>query len=286
MITEAQRCGLKFKSDYANLPANADVMRADPDTFKNAISKRDKDGRLYDPRKGLGGYYRYGPRKLVPHFYRESHKLEEDEVAVERAKIHESVFRRIDNHAQAYAPVGLPPYYDVVKEDGEIVSPDDFRIEPDREPFETQKGGGATRAGAGARLERGLDAPHHLFRHRRRDAVAGDVPAPQQRADGPTNLPVRSAWVSDLVRFVGAFLPNFASTWIDGYARAPVWFMVMVGARRSSALCCRRAIASRTVESDGLDLAKNAACARRACRTTSVYRLAQQPVLHRASTRV
>ena len=124
MITEAKRCGLKFKSDYADQPDNPDVMRADPDTFKNAISKRDKDGRLYDPRKGLGGYYRYGPRKLVPHFYPESKKEEDDEIEVQRAKIHESVFRRIDNHAQAYAPVGLPPYYDVVKEDGEIVSPD------------------------------------------------------------------------------------------------------------------------------------------------------------------
>ena len=26
--------------------------------------ERDKDGRLYDSRKGLGSYYRYGPRKI------------------------------------------------------------------------------------------------------------------------------------------------------------------------------------------------------------------------------
>ena len=31
-------------------------------------------------------------------------------------------------------------------------------------------------------------------------------------------------WISDLVRFVGSFLPDFASTWVDGYARAPFWF--------------------------------------------------------------
>jgi hypothetical protein len=30
--------------------------------------------------------------------------------------------------------------------------------------------------------------------------------------------------VSDFVRFGGSFLPDFASTWIDGYARAPLWF--------------------------------------------------------------
>ena len=35
-------------------------------------------------------------------------------------------------------------------------------------------------------------------------------------------------WVSDLVRFIGGFLPGFAPTWINGYARAPFWFMVMV----------------------------------------------------------
>ena len=55
-------------------------MIADPDTFKNAVSKRDKDGKLYDPRKGLGGYYRYGPRKLVPFLYPETTKQEDDEV--------------------------------------------------------------------------------------------------------------------------------------------------------------------------------------------------------------
>ena len=226
MINEAKRCGLKFKSDYADQPTNPDVMRADPDTFKNAISKRDKDGRLYDPRKGFGGYYRYGPRKLVPHFYRETHKLEEDEVEVERAKIHESVFRRIDNHAQAYAPVGLPPYYEVVKEDGEIVSPDDFRIAPGREPFETRK----------AAAQRAL-AQEHVWNWvwARRIAYFATVGATlwlvlfpllssAQRADEYYS---RLRWISDLVRFIGGFLPKFALTWVDGYARAPFWFAVM-----------------------------------------------------------
>src|SRR6202007_2002425 len=36
MITEAQRCGLRFKSDHANEPPTANVLRADPDTFKRA----------------------------------------------------------------------------------------------------------------------------------------------------------------------------------------------------------------------------------------------------------
>jgi hypothetical protein len=39
--------------------------------------------------------------------------------------------------------------------------------------------------------------------------------------------PIR--WVSDIIRFVGAFLPGFASTWIDGYARAPFSFLLLAG---------------------------------------------------------
>jgi uncharacterized protein (DUF2235 family) len=219
MITEAQRCGLKFKSDYAGHPPDPDLMIADPDTFKNAISRRDKDGRLYDPRKGLGGYYRYGPRKLVPHFYRETKKLEDDEVDVGRAKIHESVFKRIANHAHAYAPVGLPPYYDVVKDDGEIAS-------PDRYGFENRQRGVA-RAEAQEYVWNEIWKRRILY-----FATVGTtfwllifpLVSSAQRADEYYS---RLRWVSDLVRFVGGFLPKFASTWIDGYARAPFWFVVI-----------------------------------------------------------
>ena len=228
IITEAKRCGLRFKSDYAGEPPGPDQTVADPDTFKNAISRRDKDGRLYDPRKGLGGYYRYGPRKLVPFFYPEFRKDEDDEVAVDRAKIHESAFQRIANHAHAYAPVGLPPYYDVVKDDGEIVSPDDFSIAPDQKPFETRA----------AAAQRAL-AQEHVWNEvwKRRIVYFATVGATlwlavfplvssAQKVDELTS-PFR--WVSDLVRFAGSFLPDFASTWIDGYARAPLWFLVIAG---------------------------------------------------------
>jgi uncharacterized protein (DUF2235 family) len=223
MITEAKRCGLKFKSDYADLPPSPDRMIADPDTFKNAISKRDKDGKIYDPRKGLGGYYRYGPRKLVPFLYPEVRKEEDDEVGVGIAKIHESVFRRIDNHAHAYAPLGLPPYYRVVKEDGEIVSPDKFSISPGTTPFETST----------AAAQRAL-AQEHIWNEvwKRRIVYFATVGATfwlvifplvsgAERVD-EFKSPIR--WVSDLVRFMGSFLPQSVSTWTNGYARAPGWF--------------------------------------------------------------
>ena len=37
----------------------------DPDAFRRAASARDKDGRQYDSRSGVAGYYRYGPRKIA-----------------------------------------------------------------------------------------------------------------------------------------------------------------------------------------------------------------------------
>ena len=213
MITEAKRCGLKFKSDAAAPPA-------DPDTFKNAISKCDKDGRIYDPRQGLGGYYRYGPRKLVPLCNYRYSKKEDDEVVIERPKIHETVFRRIGNRAHAYAPVGLPPVYDVVREDGAIVT-------PDRHGFETDNDARAR-----------ADAQEHVWNEiwKRRIVYFATVAAtlwllafPLLRSaprSDEYSSPIR--WVSDLIRIVGNFLPGFAETWINGFARSPGQFLVLL----------------------------------------------------------
>lgn len=220
MITEAQRCGLKFKSDHAGQPDNPGMLRADPDTFKNAFSKRDKDGRIYDPRKGLGGYYRYGPRKLVQLCNVRYSKKEDDEVLIERPKIHESVFKRIGNRAHAYAPVGLPALYDVVKDDGTIVTSGRYGIE--------------TEAEATARA----DAQEHVWNEiwKRRIVYFATVGttiwlvifplvSSAQRSD---EFYTRLRWVSDLVRFIGGFLPDFASTWVNGYARSPFWFVMIL----------------------------------------------------------
>jgi uncharacterized protein (DUF2235 family) len=212
MLTEAQRCGLKLKSDAGDPPA-------DPDALKNAISMGDKDGRIYDPRAGLGGYYRYGPRKLVQLCNYKYSKKEDDEVTIERPKIHETVFRRIGNHAHAYAPIGLPATYDIVKSNGEIVTPDQYGFE--------------TSDAAKSRA----DAQEHIWNEiwKRRIVYFATVGATAwllafplisgaQRAD-EFKSPVR--WISDIIRLVGGFLPGFASTWVDGYARAPISFVLL-----------------------------------------------------------
>lgn len=211
MITEAQYCGLRFKSDQATPPA-------DPDTFKNAISMRDKDGRLYDPRKGLGGYYRYGPRKLAELCrYRFS---KNDEVYIARPKLHESVFKRIASHAHAYAPVGVPAIYDVVTDGGVVLTPDQYGLE--------------SSAAASVRA----DAQEHVWNEiwKRRLVYFATVGAtawlllyPLARslpASDEYTSPIR--WVSDIIRIVGGFLPGFAQTWINAYARSPGQFVALL----------------------------------------------------------
>ena len=211
MMTEAEHCGLRFKSDRATPPA-------DPDAFKNAISMRDKDGRMYDPRKGLGGYYRYGPRKLAELCnYRYA---KNDEVFIARPKIHESAFRRIASGAHAYAPVGLPATYDVVTDARAIVTPDRYGLE--------------TVAEAKVRAA----AQEHVWNEvwKRRIVYFLTVGASAWLLLYPLlrKLPAKDEytshfrWISDLIRVVGGFLPNFAQTWIDGYARSPVQFVVLL----------------------------------------------------------
>ncbi|MBN8976278.1 MAG: DUF2235 domain-containing protein [Rhizobiales bacterium] len=211
MMTEAQRCGLRFKSDHGTPPA-------DPDSFKNAISMCDKDGRLYDPRKGLGGYYRYGPRKLIE--LCNERVSRRDEVFVARPKIHASAFKRIAGRSQDYAPVGLPDVYDVVIDDGTVLTPDQYGFENNVE--------------ASSRAKTQEHVWNEIWKRRlvyfaTVGATAWLLLYPLARslpaADEYTS-PIR--WVSDIIRVAGGFLPGFAQTWINAYARSPVQFALLL----------------------------------------------------------
>jgi len=211
MMTEAQRCGLRFKSDRGTPPA-------DPDSFKNAISMCDKDGRLYDPRKGLGGYYRYGPRKLVELCHYRFSK--NDEVVVARPKIHTSAFKRIAGRSQDYAPVGLPDVYDVVIDDGTVLTPDQYGFENNVEASSRAK------------------TQEHVWNEiwKRRLVYFATVGATAWLLLYPLarSLPAADEytssirWVSDIIRVVGGFLPGFAQTWINAYARSPGQFLALL----------------------------------------------------------
>lgn len=64
---------------------------------------------LYNSRAGIAGYYRYSPRP-VSTFCDDP----VNGVKIDRAKLHESVLRRISGGRVAYGPIGIPPDCDLV----------------------------------------------------------------------------------------------------------------------------------------------------------------------------
>src|SRR5262249_55453430 len=82
---------------------------------------RDKDGRQYDSRSGVAGYYRYGPRKIADLCHMRVSRQEGDSVDIELPKIHETALLRLRSGGNAYAPIGIPAQYAVAMSTGEIV---------------------------------------------------------------------------------------------------------------------------------------------------------------------
>lgn len=201
LVEESVKHGLVFKT----------APFADPDSIKWIISSQDKDGRLYDSRSGLGAYYRYGPRKV-------SDLCDDPTVGVRvpRPKIHESVFDRIDSGCNAYAPIGLPPDYLIVRRDGNL-TPLGLTT------FETP-------SGATARFV----AQEKLwnFVWMRRLAYFATLAASLHLAafwlfhdrvkEHEFESPIRM--VSELIRLIESFLPKSLHWWTDWYAANPEWF--------------------------------------------------------------
>ena len=93
MMRKVESLGLRF--DRGALPSVAD--RA------NVTDK------LYNPRAGVGAYYRYRPRDIQQYA---------KEMCRGDAKIHASVFHRIASGVEDYAPYNLPENFEVVDEAG------------------------------------------------------------------------------------------------------------------------------------------------------------------------
>lgn len=227
MLAEAKATGLEFK----------DLPDAEPDALLSTDSAKDKDGRLYDSRSGLGGYYRYGPRKIAD-FYTPMQKKNEKGQIVYRPvpKIHESVFGRIRNGAHFYAPIGLPGGYEIVTTTDVVPSSDPQRpyepgvsfVEPNTQ---TLGEGGDTAVDRCADQE---DVWDTVWRKRgiyflTVFATGYLLTYPLYR-DGydfqEHYTPLRL--VSDAVRLLGTFAPRFFNRWLDAYARDPFWFVACV----------------------------------------------------------
>ena len=223
ILAEARLAGLLFK----------DMAGAEPDALLSTDSAKDKDGRLYDSRSGIGGYYRYSPRKIAD-FY-EAMRV----AAVKRGKtpgdlvpkIHESVFGRIQTGAHSYAPIGLPADYEIV-ETGNVslvyappppaVTPSALSIVPNPLPPMLSIKRHTRQEDAWDLVWRkrvvyfltvfatGYLAIYPLFR----DTYAFE------------EYRTRLHQFSDIVRLIGSVTPAFFTRWLDAYAREPGWFLV------------------------------------------------------------
>lgn len=207
MMAQAAACGLRFKH----------APQFDPDALVHARSAQDKDGRLYDSRSGLGGIYRYGPRKVADLCRMTLSKDPRDRVWIKTPKIHESVFQRIKVDAQLYAPIGLPKEYEVVAADGSILP--------------------ATKCEPADKSDARCMAQESIWNlvWRRRTMYFLTVfclfyltsyPLYHKLSKaGEFETPLR--YVSDTIRLVGSFLPSAFNPWFDTYSREPGWFLLI-----------------------------------------------------------
>jgi len=211
IIKQAEAAGLKFKTATHVDPDD----NADPDMVQVQKWRRDKDGRLYDSRNGLGGYYRYGPRKIADLNHMKLSRRPGDEVFIKTPKIHVTALNRAMGGAHRYAPIGIPKHYDVLTDGGFVDQTTVGERCRRRSPLSK----------AGGHLERGLAPPHHLFRHRAGIDVSGDLSAGSVPRRPKTNSAAGSASSRRPFGLLGQMLPGFATPWIDAYARAPGQFL-------------------------------------------------------------
>jgi len=210
IVSEAQDCNLQFR----------------PEALELLRSRQDKDGRLYDSRNGLAGYYRYGPRSVEDLVNSRQSDDPRDRVRIDRPKIHESVFARIGTGAYSYAPISLPRHYDVVRRlpngDHEIVKPappvaEDPPHAVDRYGDQESICWVGVWRGRATYFLTVIASIHLLVYPLSSNLTVADEKTTQLR------------FVSDLLRLLGNVLPDLANRWINAYARDPVWFLISAG---------------------------------------------------------
>jgi uncharacterized protein (DUF2235 family) len=225
IMEEARACNLAFKRSPL----------ADPDAIVETRSAQDKDGRLYDSRSGLGIYYRFGPRRLYELCHQKFSRTTGDEVCVETPKIHESVLKRIGNHAHVYAPIGISAHYDVVvnepSADGESIS---FRLMPlpaaataGQQNVYEHSGDAVARVNCERRMIWPLVYLRAGLYYLTVIATIAFVMFPfSGRPDPLGERESALRWMSDIIRAASAFLPGWARQWMLGYAEYPTTFIV------------------------------------------------------------
>ena len=213
MMTGAQKAGVRF----------CDELWGD----YRALS--DENGPLHDSRRGVGGYYRYHPRRI-------ERLTDTDGVKIARTKIHESVLRRIHVGQDGYAPIVPPPDFDVARLDGTIVPGQAYLKAP---------------LGLESSYAKGREHVFNWVWWRRIAyfwtlfATLTLVLAPlvwSPLPEGTCKSPL--CFVAEWIHVFAFVLPGFAATWTDTFASHPDVFLgigmfVLIGLRAGS-WCERR----------------------------------------------
>ncbi len=182
-------------------------------------------GPIFDSRKGLGGYYRYKPRKIA-----ELVKDEFNKVKIPRPKIHETVLERVCSGSDHYAPIILPARYAVVKADGSIIGG-------------TVQNGQVTQGNdlesptqSQARAVKQEQAWNWVWARRIVYflTVASSIYLAMLPLIFKTHLDGSCAdshfcMLSPIIGVAAAFLPGFVSIWLDSFKSNPGWFSLGAG---------------------------------------------------------
>ena len=199
MLGEAEKNGLRFKAG-----ARRDVQAA-----------VDIRGRIYDSRHGLGGYYRYNPRKIE--------NLANDafnKVSVPRPKIHESALQRIRSGTDGYAPIVLPEHYAVVTAAGNILA-------GGHNPFEhpTQSTSRAHEQERAWNWVWGRRVVYFLTVFASVYLAILPIGRPSKLGGCSSGL----CFLSSAIGMIGSFLPAFATPWVETYKANPGLFALRAG---------------------------------------------------------
>jgi uncharacterized protein (DUF2235 family) len=204
--------------------AAASKLEFDREAGRRLKAAMNINGMLHDSRQGTGQAYRYLPRdieKLV-----NDRRDPDNEVRIARPKIHESVFRRIANSDESYAPIVLPARYAVVDASGNIHDLHAARPAGDAAFV------GETVDEARYRVAR-QRAVWDLVASRRRVYFASAIIAlllaafPWLIVYAAPECSGVACWPGKIIRWVGGWFPDFLDRWFAAYASHPIEFAAL-----------------------------------------------------------
>lgn len=219
MAEEAARHGLRFQR---GLLASTGLV---PQTW---VERAAPCAPMGDSRLGAAAYYRYHPRPIARLCGFKDHSTEPNPkslVHIDVPKFHVSVFERIKDSRDNYAPFGLPEKYAIVTRAGDVLMGDADATPPPASPNPFEH---STQAASRVNeQQRAWDAVWM-----RRVVYFLTVGATLLLLVFPLfpfkRTPVDSSNALALgIGIVGGFLPGFAQQWIDSYREIPGWLTFM-----------------------------------------------------------